>query len=152
MENLEYKKLVEAALFMSPHAMSPAELSKETGIASIGILESVLQEIVNDYKNRETAIEVVRINEKYMFGLKEPYASKVSSLASGPDITKGALRLLAYLSRNDGVVQSELVKIFGASTYDYVKELAGKEFVEAKKFKRSKRINTTTKFKEYFKV
>jgi chromosome segregation and condensation protein ScpB len=47
-------------------------------------------------------------------------------------------------------MQSSIVKIFGAGAYDYVKELADKEFIETKKEGRSKKITTTAKFREYF--
>jgi hypothetical protein len=41
----------------------------------------------------------------------------VKDLAVGPDISRGGLRLLAYISKNDGIMQSQLVKAFGQSTY-----------------------------------
>jgi segregation and condensation protein B len=150
--NIEYKKLIEAALFMSPKALSVSDISGITGIATIGTLESLLNSLVEDYKSEKTSLQILKIDNKYMFGLKEPYATKVNSLASGPDISKGALKILAYVSKNNGVMQSELVKIFGTSTYDYMKELLENEFVKTTRFKRSKKVETTTKFKEYFNV
>lgn len=152
MEEVDYKKLVEAALFMSPRAMSVAEISTTTGIAAMGILQGILNSLVEQYKSGDTALEVVKISDKYMFTLKEPYASKVSKLATGPDLSRGSLRILAYINKNDGLMQSSLVKLFGATTYDHMKELVEKEFVETKKIGRSKKITTTTKFKEYFNV
>ncbi len=151
-ENVDYKKLVEAALFMSPRALSVAEISTATGMASVGTLQEILNNLVVQYKNGDTALEILKISDKYMFSLKEPYASKVSRLATGPDLSRGALRILAYINKNDGVLQSQIVKLFGASTYDYMKELEEKEFVETKKIGRSKKIETTTKFREYFSV
>jgi len=44
------------------------------------------------------------------------------------------------------------VKLFGASVYDHMKELAEKGFVESKKQGRSKKITVTNKFREYFNV
>ncbi len=148
--DIDYKRLIEAALFMSPSAMSLDDLARETGIASVGTIESMLSELVERYKASETALEIVRIDNKYMFGLKEPYASKVSRLASGPDISRGALRILAYVSKNNEAVQSDVVKSFGESTYENVKELIEKGFVETKKYKRSKKLSVTNKFREYF--
>ena len=151
-ENSEYKKLIEAALFMSPNALSIKEIGDATGISSPGMIERFLAELVADYDARDTALKIMAISGKYMFSLRDQYISKVSSLASGPDISRGALRILAYISKNDGLLQSELVKAFGSSTYDYMKELEEKEFVEAHKYKRSKKITTTPKFSEYFTV
>ncbi|MGC8587339.1 MAG: SMC-Scp complex subunit ScpB [Candidatus Micrarchaeia archaeon] len=148
----DLKKLIEAALFMSQNALSVEELANATGIVSPGHVDSLLKQLVDDYKSRDTSLEIVEIGGKYMFSLKEPYASRVSSLAQGPEISKGAMRLLAYISKNNNALQSELVKIFGESTYAYAKELEEKDFISAKRFGRSKKLSTTLKFKEYFNV
>ncbi len=152
MEGIEYRKLVEAALFMSPKAMNLADISEATGIASAGSLQSILENLVEAYKKADTALEIIELDRRYMFSLKEPYASRMGKLAGSPDISKGALRILAYVSRNEGTVQSDLVKALGEATYEHVKELVEKGFVETKRHKRSKSIKTTNKFKEYFNV
>ena len=151
-EEIDYKRLIEATLFMSPNAMSLSEISTATGIASPGIIEKLLKELIAEYDGASTALRIMPISGKYMFSLKDPYASRVSSLAKGPDISRGALRILAYISKNEGVLQSQLVKYFGSSVYEYIKELTEKEFIEAKKYNRSKKISTTPKFSEYFSV
>ncbi len=149
-ENSESKRLIEAALFMSPNAMSISEISTATGIASPGLIERLLNELVAEYEAKDTSLKIMAISGKYMFSLKDQYVSRVSSLAKGPDISRGALRILAYISKNEGVFQSDLVKYFGSSTYEYMGELEQKEFVQTHKYKRTKKIETTPKFKEYF--
>lgn len=145
-------ELIEAALFMSQNAMGVGEIMKATGISSPGFVEKSLKELMERYAGNGTALKIEEIGGKYMFSLKEPYASRVASMAVGPDISRGSLRILAYISKNDGILQSELVRAFGSSTYDHVKELAEKEFIEAKRQGRSRKITTTTKFREYFNV
>src|SRR5271169_3484045 len=122
-EEIDYKRLIEAALFMSPSAMSVSDISKATGVASPGMIEKMLSELISEYDQSKTALRIMPISGKYMFSLKDPYASKVSSLANGPDISRGALRVLAYIAKNNDVLQSQLVKYFGSSVYEYVKEL-----------------------------
>ena len=151
-EQADYKNMIEGALFMSQNAVGVSELSRITGIMSPGHIQKLLDELISEYNGRNTSLTILSIDKKYMFSLKEPYASKLSSMANGPDITKGALRLLAYISKNNGIAQSSLVKAFGASTYDHIKELIEAEFIEAKKSGRTKKITTTNKFKEYFNV
>lgn len=151
-DEIDYKRLIEAALFMSPNAMSISEISAATGIASPGTVEKLVNELISEYDHGQTALRVMPISGKYMLSLKDPYSSKVSSLAKGPDITRGALRVLAYIAKNEDVLQSQLVKYFGTSTYDYIRELTEKEFIESKKYKRSRKISTTPKFNEYFSV
>ncbi len=149
-ERLDYKRLIEAALFMSPNALSVQDLSGITGVKSVGHIEAVLKELVQEYESRGTALRVLEIDRKYMLTLREPYASRVSGLAGGPDITKGALRVLAYISENKDVLQSRLVKIFGGSTYDHIRELLEQGFVERRRQGRSWRLSVTNKFREYF--
>ena len=147
---IDYKRLIEAALFMSPNALSANDLSGITGIKSVGHIEQILNELKAEYDLRDTSLEIIEIDRKYMLSLREPYASRMGSLASGPDITKGALKVLAYVSQNGNTMQSYLVKAFGTSTYDHMKELLEHGFVERRKQGRSWRVNVTNKFKEYF--
>jgi len=151
-DNTLYKKLVEAALFMSPRALSAEEIAKAIGVGAIGAIEDYVDELIKDYSSRDTALEISKIGGKFMLTIKEEYANKVSGLAAGPDLSRGALRLLAYISKNNGIMQSELVKAFGETTYDYMKELTEKEFVETKKQGRSKKVTLTSKFFEYFNI
>ena len=148
----EYSKLVEAALFMSPRAMSVSEIASTVGMASLGPLQEILNKLVDKYKAEDTALEILKISDKYLFSLKEPYASKVGKLATGPDLSRGSLRILAYINKNNGILQSRIVKLFGASTYEYMKELEEKDFVKTVKQGRSRKVETTVKFKEYFNV
>ena len=48
-DDIDYRKLVEAALFMSSKAVSLEELSEHTGIASVGTLQSLLEELMSGY-------------------------------------------------------------------------------------------------------
>lgn len=152
MEQVDYKRVIEAALFMSSSAISIDQLASITGVASPGHISEAMKRLVEEYRSRDSALQIIEIDGKYLMTIKEPYASKVSSLAAGPEISRQALRILAYINKNPGIVQSDLVKAFGSSTYDYMKELTEKEFVETKKLGRTKKIVTTNKFREYFNV
>ncbi len=148
----EYSKLAEAALFVSGDALSAEDLAKVIGIASVGAISRIMDDLIKEYEARDSAITIAKIGSKYTMSLRSPYSEKVSGLAGAPDITKGALRVLAYVSKNGPMMQSAIVKSFGSSTYTYMKELLDKEFVSAKRVGRTKRIETTSKFKEYFEV
>ncbi|MDE1856836.1 MAG: SMC-Scp complex subunit ScpB, partial [Candidatus Micrarchaeota archaeon] len=145
-----HRKLVEAALFASGKAMSVDELGKALGILSPGYLRKILDQLVEEYTAKDSAIIVFKAGEKYMMGVREPYSSKVSDFAGQPDISKGALRILAYISKNEPIMQNSVVKAFGSSTYDYIRELTEKDFISATKTGRTKKLETTNTFKEYF--
>ncbi|MGC8669989.1 MAG: SMC-Scp complex subunit ScpB [Candidatus Micrarchaeia archaeon] len=145
-----HKKIAEAALFVSGKSLSVGDLSSILGIGSIGYIKSIMEELIQDYANRDSALVISTIGSSYLMSIKDQYLSKVSNLAGAPDISKGALRLLAFISKNEPVMQSQLVKVFGTTTYEYTKELFEKGFINAVRIGRSKRLNTTKKFAEYF--
>ena len=107
-------------------------------------------ELVEETKISGDPFLVLKFGDKYELTLKEPYATKVSGLAGSPDITKSSLKILAYISKNEPIMQNSIVKAFGSSTYDHVKELLEKGFISTKKVGRTKRIETTNRFREYF--
>jgi segregation and condensation protein B len=145
-------KLIEAVLFVTGRAMSVDELAEATGIASKGYVESLVKRLTEKYASQDTALAISAIGGKYALSLKEPYGSKVSSMAGTPEVSKAALRILAYISRKEPILQSDIVKAFGTSVYEQMKELREKDFVKAEIAGRTKRITTTQKFKEYFNV
>lgn len=83
-DGIDYKKLVEAALFMSPAALSVQELSGIIGVGSVGHVEEMVKKLVEEYKARDTSLEIIEIDKKFMFALREPYASRVSRSPPGP--------------------------------------------------------------------
>jgi segregation and condensation protein B len=146
----EYKRIAEAALFASGRAMGPDELAGILGIAAIGYVKTVMNELTSDYEARNCALIVSKVGDKYLLSVRDQYLSKVNTLAGSPDISKSALRILAYVGKNEPVMQNSLVKAFGTSTYDHVKELVEKDFVKTARVGRTKKLETTQKFREYF--
>ncbi len=149
-EENEKANILEAALFVSGRAMSAEELAGVAGIASVGYVKRMLDDMAERSKSSSGALCILRIGDKYIMSVKDPYGSIVGSLAGQPDISKGALRILAYISKNEPISQSRIVKAFGSTTYLYVKELIDGDFIKASKEGRTKRLETTQKFKEYF--
>ena len=146
----DYKKTIEAALFVSGRAMDTDEIAKVVGIGSVGHIKRMLEELINDYQKRDSSLIISKVGDKYALGVRNEYAEKVNSLAGAPELSKSSLRILAYVSKNEPVMQSAVVKAFGSSTYDHMRELLDKEFVRTMRVGRTKRIETTNKFKEYF--
>ncbi len=148
----EHMRLAEAALFVSGRAMSLDEIAKVMGVASMGYVKKLMDELIKEYESGASALTMVNVSGKYALAVKAAYAGKVSELAGAPEISKSALRILAYIGRNEPIMQNSIVKAFGSATYDHIKELTEKEFITAQRKGRTKRIETTQKFKEYFSV
>ncbi len=149
-QRAEYKKKIEAALFVSGRPLGLEEIASAIGIASMGHLEGMVEELAKEYEARDSALRINKLGSKYEMYVSEPYASAVGNLAGQPDIGKSSLKILAYISKNEPLMQSKLVKYFSAAAYDHVKELTEKDFITAKRSGRSKVLSTTQKFREYF--
>jgi len=151
-EMLEAKSISEAALFMSTSPMTVRTLSIISGLNSWKLVQDKLKELQNEYEQRGSAIVISFEDGGYIMRLKPEYERKVSGLAKEAELSRGAIKTLAVIAKNDGMAQSKLVKMIGSSIYDHVKELVEKDFITAEKKGRTKMLKTTKKFKEYFTV
>src|SRR5512143_3653747 len=146
----EEKRLIEAALFISSRAMSLEEFRTLTGIGALGYLQGVLAELKKEYDDRGSALEITDMDGKYVMRVRNEHLSRVKQFAQDTEISKSALRTLAYISKNDGILKSALVKKIGTHVYADVKELIEADFVKAHKAGRTSKLVLTEKFKKYF--
>ena len=146
----EEQKLIEAALFISGRAMTLEELRTLTGIGALGYLQKVLQEMKTDYDSRQSAIEITEANGKFEMRVRNQYVARVKEFAQDTEISRAALRTLAFISKHDGILKSNLVKKIGTQAYTDVKELVQSDFVKPQKSGRSSKLWLTEKFKKYF--
>ena len=151
-DDSEYKRIAEAALFASGRALKEEELARIMGVGSIGYVNRIMELLISDIKSRDGALEIRRIGNTYVLEVKSAYAQKVSELSGAPDITRPSLKILAYISKNEPMMQSALIKSFGSSAYEHIKELTEKGFIHTTKSGRTRSIQTTNRFKEYFEI
>jgi len=143
-------KIIEAALFMSARPMSLEELRTLTGIGALGYLQSVVEELKKAYSDR--AVEITETDGKYEMRIRIEYLARVKQFAQDTEISKSALRTLAYLSKHDGMLKSELVKRIGTHVYIDVKELVQSGFVKSQRAGRTSKLTLTDKFRTHFTV
>ncbi len=144
------KRVIEAALFMSPKPVSLKAIGRVVGIDSNSVLLKVVEEAMSEFNSRNTSLEILRVGEKYTMRVRSELADKVSHLAVSPEMGKAVLRTLALIALKQPVKQSEVVKVIGNKAYDYVKELVNRGVVKAEKAGNTKLLSTTRKFEEYF--
>ncbi|MBS3067397.1 SMC-Scp complex subunit ScpB [Candidatus Micrarchaeota archaeon] len=149
---LEEKRLVEAALFISGRALNLGELRTLTGIAALGYLQGKVSELQKEYLDRASALEIIEENGKYEMRVRNDYLPKVKQFAQEMEISKNALRTLAYISKHDGMLKSELAKRIGPQIYQDVQELVENEFITTKKAGRTAKLFVTEKFKRHFSI
>jgi segregation and condensation protein B len=150
-KKIEERNVIEAILFMSSKPLTVYEISQISGIASIGYVKELLENLKQKFASNDSAIEILNFGDSWQMSVKQQYLDKVRTITKS-ELSKGATRVLAYIYQNQPVLQSEIVKLLGDSVYEYVKELIKKEFVEATKKGRTKELKTTQKFKQYFEL
>ncbi|HIH22715.1 TPA: SMC-Scp complex subunit ScpB [Candidatus Micrarchaeota archaeon] len=148
--DINEKRVIEAALFISPRELTLQEMKQLTGIGALGYIQKMAEELVQEYKDKGSAIEIVNMDGKYSMRIKNDYVNRVKQFAQETEISKPALRTLAYISKHDGMLKSELARKIGAQIYDDVRELVEKGFIKTHKAGRTAKITLTEKFRTYF--
>lgn len=144
------KRLIEAALFISGRPMALEELRTLTGIGALGYLRNTLDGLRQDYDQRGSAMEIIEADGKFEMRIRGEYLERVRQFAQDSEISRAALRTLAYIAKHDGAMKSELAKRIGPAIYQDVHELVGAGFVKPKKAGRSAQLFLTEKFRKYF--
>ena len=139
---------VEAALFSAGRALDPTEVAEATGLSrnkAIGALDS----IVELYKNREGALEIVKLGHKYALQLKTKAVEYGRRLAP-QEIPSYLLRTLALIAHEQPMLQKELKRKLGDKVYEHVGELVELGMIERNRKGRSFELSVTEAFMEYF--
>lgn len=143
------KALIEAALFMSSKPLSLEEFMKITN-SNEEEIKQILEELKRDYESEERGVHLIKIGEKFKLYVKPEYVRFVRHLTPYADMKKGLLRVLALVAYKNGITQSEIVKVIGNRTYEYVKELESRGLIKTVKQGRTKVLLPTKEFADYF--
>jgi segregation and condensation protein B len=141
-------RIVEAILFASPEPITPAKIARAAGVGVRRVRDAIflLQE---EYKTKDTALEVIEVGGKYAMRVKPEYHTYVERFR-GLDMERGILRTLAVIAVKQPVKLSEVAKLRGNRCYEHVKKLEELGFIQVEKSGKTKIITTTKKFAEYF--
>ncbi|WGI17028.1 SMC-Scp complex subunit ScpB [Methanonatronarchaeum sp. AMET-Sl] len=145
---MDNQKIVEAALFTAGNPLNAKEISKTTGIPTKKVKKN-LKTLKKKYKERDTALEIKAVNKKYVMQVNPKYSEEVMNLAP-IEISTPVLRTLSVIAFKQPVSQSEIVDIRGNKAYKHIKKLTEMGFLNAKPYGRTKLLQTTDGFTEYF--
>ena len=140
--------LLEAILFTTSEPMSLENLQKIMKIRKDAI-EKMLHRLEDRYSVEEHGIRLSTIGG-YKLVAKDEFMDMVSNLTPHSDMSRGLLRVLSIIAYHEPISQSDIVKVIGNRTYEYIKELEDKGLVKTEKKSRTKVISTTPHFEEYF--
>lgn len=153
---MEQKKVLEAALFMAGRPLTLEELAKICGSGNIGLIRKDVDDLCEEYSKRNTSnnssIIIQKSQDTYFMRVIPEVEEVVANLAPLPEISPAILKTLALIAYEQPITQSRIVKERGNRTYKYIKKLLKDEFITAEKYKRTKLLRTTAKFKDYFQI
>jgi len=139
---------VEAALFSAGRALDPTETAEATGLSrnkALGALEA----LVELYKTRESALEIIKLGNKYALQLK-PEAVEFGRRLAPQEIPSYLLRTLALIAHEQPMLQTELKYKLGDKVYEHVGELIGLGMISRINKGRTFELSITPAFMEYF--
>ncbi|MCX8172070.1 MAG: SMC-Scp complex subunit ScpB [Archaeoglobaceae archaeon] len=142
------EKAVEAILFTSPEAISILEICKILKEKPEKV-EKAIEDLAKKYAEIGSAIEIVKIGDRYLMRVKQEYAEVVEKFTER-ELDRGTLRTLAVIAFKQPITLAKLAKIRGNKCYEHVKKLSELKLINLEKKGRSTIISTTDAFASYF--
>ncbi len=143
------RNTIEAALLAAQRPIGIEEISIKLEMKKAEI-EQLIQELAEDYMDRSTAIEIVKIGEGFSMQIKPEYTEKITKFASGGLIPKSVMRTLTIIAVKQPIFKSLLVKMRGSTAYEHCKFLIDRGFVTSYSKGRSSVLETTDQFADTF--
>lgn len=146
--NIKHIALLEAILFTTNAPLSVDEIKKIMKLEKETI-EMLLGFLRKKYDSPDSGLRLSDLGG-WKLTVKQEFAEKVSHLTPHADLSRGLLRVLSLIAYHEPVKQSDIVKVVGNRTYDYVKDLESRGFVKSERKGKTKILSTTPQFESYF--
>lgn len=140
------KQIVESLLFSAGRPITIKEIREVTGLTSQKI-RAVLEKLMREYSEKDTAMEIVKAGKKYVMQVKPIYSKE--NLAK-PELDDEILRTLALIAFHQPLKQSNLRRMIGPKIYEHVDKLVEMKLVHSKKHGTTELLTLTSYFPEYF--
>lgn len=143
--------LLEAGLYVAGRPLDLKTLGNVTGTRSKKRIRKLAKTLVENYKNRDTALEVLELEgERFVMQLKTDYTAKVRKLATRPLLSAGPLKTLSYIAFRQPILQTQVIDVRGHHSYGHLKQLEDMELIFREGVGRKRVIRTTQFFADFF--
>jgi segregation and condensation protein B len=149
MRDEKLRSVVEAALYMANEPITIAQMSKMFDTEPEKIKE-VVENFKKDLESSDHGIYLLETSRGYQIRVKPKLDPLVRKLTPYKDLSRGLLRVLALVAYKQPITQSEIVKVIGNRTYEYVKRLEERGLIKTVKQGRTKALIATKEFANYF--
>jgi segregation and condensation protein B len=140
---------VEAILFAAGRPLSVKELGETLGLTDHRRVQAALRGLVRTYQQRQTALEVRRVGDRFAFQLREAYVPAAHSVTP-VDLAPRTIKTLTLIAYHQPIVQSRLVRMVGEAAYEEVQRLRDAGYVHAEPKGSTLELTTTRHFAEQF--
>jgi len=147
---VEEKKLVEAALFMSPKALSISNLVDALPVSDYAVVKKAAFELMQEFNSRSSALEIAESDGLFQMRVRHGLEGHVQDFASENIFNAGTMKTLALIAFKQPIIQSTVIKYRNNKAYDHISRLLEEGFIMREPQGRSYTIRTTKKFVEYF--
>jgi len=144
------KALLEAVLFQAAEPLPLDRLMRLIGSTSIDKVQGLLNDMKEQLHSEDRGIQLLETQGGWQLKVKPEFLQEVRGLTPYHDLSRGLLRVLALVAYKQPITQSQIVKVIGNRTYEYVKELEKRGMIRAIKSGRSKALVATKGFADYF--
>jgi segregation and condensation protein B len=148
---MDSKRLVEAIIFAAGNRISQKRVAELSGLTEKQT-EKILIELQKQYDSSDSTFRITHMGEDWKFTVRDEYLAVVEKIAPDTELSRAVVETLAILAWKAPLMQSDLIKVRGSSSYDHIGELQDRGFIAKEKEGRSYIIKLTPKFYEYFDV
>lgn len=147
----EKMRIIEAALYVAGRPLDLKTLCSITGSHSEKKVHKIAKMLVEEYKRRNTALEVLELEDhRFVMQLKSNYSDRVKRLAVRPLLTVGPLRTLSYIAYKQPITQKQVIEVRGKHAYQHIRELIELGLITREKDGKDSILRTTEYFADYF--
>ncbi len=140
---------IEAVLFASGKPMSVGELTDALEISDFRPVQRAVKKLAHTYDNRQTALEVRRVGDRYALQLREVFVPTAHAVTP-VDLSARTLKALTLVAYHQPILQSVLARMFGEAAYEEVHRLRTLGLIHAEPKGATFELVTTRQFAEYF--
>ncbi len=140
---------IEAVLFAGGKPMSVKELTDALELTDFRPVQHALRTLLHTYENRQTAIEVRRVGDRYALQLKEGFVASAHSVTP-TDLAPRTIKALTLIAYHQPILQSRLARMMGDVAYEQVQRLKTADLIHAEPKGATFELTTTRQFAEYF--
>ena len=140
---------IEALLFAAARYVTIEELSSHTNASSQDI-KAAIDELKKQLTSSNTSLNLLDQQTAFKLNVKDDYLPIVHKIIQTIEFEKPLMQTLAVIAWKYPALQADIIRIRHNKAYDHLMRLEELGFINRTRYGRTKKINLTQKFFEYF--